>query len=74
PHGHPGRQEKHDVEGDPPVPHPQMNPAGKTSWAAISADIKKQIGTAVTSTGNPTTVLTRLQAEASLADSRTSTG
>ncbi|RPE42884.1 carbohydrate ABC transporter substrate-binding protein (CUT1 family) [Streptomyces sp. Ag109_O5-1] len=56
------------------LPSSALYPAGKTSWAAISADIKKQIGTAVTSTGSPTTVLTRLQAEASAADSRTTTG
>lgn len=56
------------------LPTSELYPAGKTSWAAISADIKKQIGTAVTSTGSPTTVLTRLQAEASAADSRTTTG
>ncbi|WP_316774148.1 extracellular solute-binding protein [Streptomyces sasae] len=56
------------------LPTSALYPAGKTSWAAISADIKKQIGTAVTSTGSPTTVLTRLQAEASAADSRTTTG
>ncbi|MFJ9708323.1 extracellular solute-binding protein [Streptomyces sp. NPDC101234] len=53
------------------LPTSALYPAGKTSWAAISADIKEQIGTAVTSTGSPTAVLTRLQAEASAADSRT---
>ncbi|MEU2333440.1 extracellular solute-binding protein [Streptomyces sp. NPDC013172] len=53
------------------LPTSQLYPAGKTSWAAVSADIKKQIGTAVSPSGNPTSVLTQIQAEASLADSRT---
>ncbi|MEU2620532.1 extracellular solute-binding protein [Streptomyces sp. NPDC007157] len=56
------------------LPTSELYPAGKTSWAAVSADVKKQIGTAVTSTGDPTAVLTRLQAEATAADSRTKTG
>lgn len=54
------------------LPTSELYPAGKTSWAAISADLKKQIGTAVSPTGNPTGVLTRIQAEAATADSRTS--
>ncbi|MEU5309238.1 extracellular solute-binding protein [Streptomyces sp. NPDC021562] len=53
------------------LPTSELYPAGKTSWAAVSADIKKQIGTAVGPSGNPTSVLTQIQAEASLADSRT---
>ncbi|MEW2304554.1 extracellular solute-binding protein [Streptomyces sp. NPDC006655] len=53
------------------LPTSQLYPAGKTSWAAVSADIKKQIGTAVSPSGNPTSVLTQIQAEAALADSRT---
>ncbi|MEU2425113.1 extracellular solute-binding protein [Streptomyces sp. NPDC007851] len=53
------------------LPTSQLYPAGKTSWAAVSADLKKQIGTAVTPSGNPTSVLTEIQAEAALADSRT---
>ncbi|MGW7424492.1 extracellular solute-binding protein [Streptomyces sp. NPDC054813] len=56
------------------LPTSELYPAGKTSWAAISADVKKQIGTAVTATGDPTAVLTRLQSEATAADSRTKTG
>ncbi|MEU0965142.1 extracellular solute-binding protein [Streptomyces sp. NPDC005917] len=55
------------------LPTSELYPAGKTSWAAVSADVKKQIGTAVTPTGNPTAVLTRLKAEATAADSRTKT-
>ncbi|MCG7210436.1 ABC transporter substrate-binding protein [Streptomyces arenae] len=53
------------------LPTSQLYPAGKTSWAAVSADLKKQIGTAVSPSGNPTSVLTAIQAEAALADSRT---
>ncbi|MEV7322407.1 extracellular solute-binding protein [Streptomyces sp. NPDC093970] len=56
------------------LPTSVLYPAGKTSWAAVSADVKKQIGTAVTSTGDPSGVLTRLQAEAAAADSRTKSG
>ncbi|MGW2961574.1 extracellular solute-binding protein [Streptomyces sp. NPDC001220] len=56
------------------LPTSELYPAGKTSWAAVSADVKEQIGTAVTSTGDPTAVLTRLQSEAAAADSRTNTG
>ncbi|MER5517054.1 extracellular solute-binding protein [Streptomyces sp. NPDC002763] len=56
------------------LPTSELYPAGKTSWAAISADVKKQIGSAVTPTGDPTAVLTRLQSEAAAADSRTTTG
>ncbi|MGW7240755.1 extracellular solute-binding protein [Streptomyces sp. NPDC054804] len=56
------------------LPTSELYPAGKTSWAAVSADVKAQIGTAVTSTGDPTAVLTRLQSEAAAADSRTNTG
>ncbi|MEU2771488.1 extracellular solute-binding protein [Streptomyces sp. NPDC007162] len=53
------------------LPTSELYPAGKTSWAAVSADIKKQIGAAVSPSGNPTSVLTQIQAEAALADSRT---
>ncbi|MEU9150127.1 extracellular solute-binding protein [Streptomyces sp. NPDC048417] len=56
------------------LPTSELYPAGKTSWAAISAEVKKQIGTAVTPTGDPTAVLTRIQSEAAAADSRTTTG
>ncbi|MEV6763513.1 extracellular solute-binding protein [Streptomyces sp. NPDC051105] len=56
------------------LPTSELYPAGKTSWAAISAAVKKQIGSAVTPTGDPTAVLTRLQSEAAAADSRTTTG
>ncbi|MFF4901060.1 extracellular solute-binding protein [Streptomyces sp. NPDC001068] len=56
------------------LPTSVLYPAGKTSWAEVSADVKKQIGTAVTSTGDPSGVLTRLQAEAAAADSRTKSG
>ncbi|MFD3585991.1 extracellular solute-binding protein [Streptomyces sp. NPDC058683] len=56
------------------LPTSELYPAGKTSWAAISADVKEQIGTAVTATGDPTAVLSRIQSKAAAADSRTTTG
>jgi len=45
----------------------ELPPVGKTSWAAVSADIKHQIGKAVGPAG-PTAVLGQLQREASAAD------
>lgn len=47
----------------------ELYPAGKTSWAAVSADIKKGIGQAVTAGASPADVLSRLQAAATTADS-----
>ncbi|MFS4091303.1 extracellular solute-binding protein [Streptomyces sp. AF1A] len=47
----------------------QLYPVGKTSWAAVSAAVKKDIGQAVAPGGNPSGVLTRLQAMAAAADS-----
>ncbi|MFE0510153.1 extracellular solute-binding protein [Streptomyces sp. NPDC058964] len=47
-----------------------LYPVGKTSWAAVSADVKKTIGQAVARGGSPAAVLGRLQAEAATADSR----
>jgi multiple sugar transport system substrate-binding protein len=54
------------------LPYSELYPVGKTSWAAVSADVKKEIGKAVTPTGSPAGVLTRLQAEATAADSEAS--
>ncbi|WP_307624148.1 extracellular solute-binding protein [Streptomyces sp. V3I7] len=45
-------------------------PAGKTSWADTSAEIKKNIGRAVGPKAGPAAVLSDLQADASAADSR----
>ncbi|MEU9244956.1 extracellular solute-binding protein [Streptomyces sp. NPDC048385] len=52
------------------LPTSELYPAGKTSWAAVSAGIKEQIGTAVSPAGNPAGVLGRLQVEAATAESR----
>ncbi|MFJ3304503.1 extracellular solute-binding protein [Streptomyces sp. NPDC086549] len=48
----------------------ELYPVGKTSWAAVSADIKKTVGRAVTPAGSPAAVLSRLQTAATTADSR----
>ncbi|WP_128381158.1 ABC transporter substrate-binding protein [Streptomyces cavernae] len=45
----------------------ELYPVGKTSWAEVSADIKKQIGKAVGSAG-PTAVLGQLQRDAVAAE------
>ncbi|MGW3648438.1 extracellular solute-binding protein [Streptomyces sp. NPDC000878] len=46
------------------LPTAQLYPVGKTSWAQVSADIKKRIGTAFATNGSPEAVLTTLQTEA----------
>jgi len=46
------------------LPTAQLYPVGKTSWAQVSADIKKRIGTAFAANGSPAAVLTTLQTEA----------
>ncbi|SOD85672.1 extracellular solute-binding protein [Streptomyces sp. Ag109_G2-15] len=51
------------------LPTSELYPVGKTSWAAVSAAVKKQIGQAVTPAGSPAGVLTGLQATATEADS-----
>jgi multiple sugar transport system substrate-binding protein len=51
------------------LPLSTLYPVGNTSWAAVSADIKKGIGRAVAANGNPTAVLGQLQAAATLAES-----
>ncbi|MFJ2771783.1 extracellular solute-binding protein [Streptomyces sp. NPDC087300] len=43
------------------LPTSQLYPVGKTSWAQVSADVKKDIGKAVEENGNPQSVLTRIQ-------------
>ncbi|WP_422131928.1 extracellular solute-binding protein [Streptomyces misionensis] len=50
----------------------ELYPVGKTSWAAVSAAVKQNIGQAVAPGGNPAGVLTRLQATATAADSAAS--
>ena len=39
-------------------------PVGKTSWAEVSAEVKKEIGAAVAPGGNPETILRELQSTA----------
>ncbi|MFF7748505.1 extracellular solute-binding protein [Streptomyces sp. NPDC007971] len=51
------------------LPTSELYPVGKTSWAAVSAAVKKDIGQAVAPDGSPAGVLARLQASAATADS-----
>ncbi|MEV6804044.1 extracellular solute-binding protein [Streptomyces sp. NPDC051132] len=51
------------------LPTSGLYPVGKTSWAAVSAAVKKNIGQAVAPGGNPSAVLSRLQSTATAADS-----
>ncbi|MFD8033162.1 ABC transporter substrate-binding protein [Streptomyces sp. NPDC059717] len=50
------------------LPSSELYPVGKTSWAAVSADIKQQVGKAVGPGGSPAAVLGALQREAVTAD------
>ncbi|MEV0225772.1 extracellular solute-binding protein [Streptomyces sp. NPDC050704] len=47
------------------LPNSELYPVGKTSWASVSADIKQQIGKAVSPKGNPASILGQLQRAAS---------
>ncbi|MET9967465.1 extracellular solute-binding protein [Streptomyces sp. NPDC006356] len=47
----------------------ELYPVGRTSWAAVSAGVKKRIGGAVASGGSPSAILGQLQAAASRAES-----
>ncbi|WP_053708369.1 ABC transporter substrate-binding protein [Streptomyces sp. NRRL B-3648] len=51
------------------LPTSELYPVGKTSWAAVSAAVKQNIGQAVAPGGSPAGVLTRLQSTATAADS-----
>ncbi|MFB8176262.1 extracellular solute-binding protein [Streptomyces sp. NPDC055966] len=51
------------------LPTSELYPVGKTSWAAVAAAVKQNIGQAVAPNGDPSGVLTRLQATATAADS-----
>ncbi|MER5433174.1 extracellular solute-binding protein [Streptomyces sp. NPDC002588] len=46
----------------------ELYPVGRTSWAQVSAAIKKRIGAAVAPSGNPATVLENLQSTATTAE------
>ncbi|MFJ7019873.1 extracellular solute-binding protein [Streptomyces sp. NPDC101117] len=50
------------------LPSSELYPVGRTSWAAVSADVKKTIGSTVASGGSPSAVLARLQATATKLD------
>ncbi|MEV7887310.1 extracellular solute-binding protein [Streptomyces sp. NPDC088357] len=51
------------------LPLSELYPVGRTSWAAVSAAVKKRIGGAVASGGSPTSVLAGLQSTALEAES-----
>ncbi|WP_369247450.1 ABC transporter substrate-binding protein [Streptomyces sp. R41] len=51
------------------LPSSVLYPVGKTSWAGISADVKKQIARAVSPSGSPTAILGSLQITATTEDS-----
>ncbi|MEU0070569.1 extracellular solute-binding protein [Streptomyces sp. NPDC006332] len=51
------------------LPVSELYPAGQTSWAEVSADIKQRIGRAVAPNGSPSAVLDQLQAAATTAQS-----
>ncbi|MGV9938927.1 extracellular solute-binding protein [Streptomyces sp. NPDC003401] len=53
------------------LPVSELYPVGRTSWAAVSADVKKRIGQAVQPGGSPAGVLGRLQTTATTEESRT---
>ncbi len=51
------------------LPTAVLYPVGKTSWAGVSADVKKQIAKAVSPGGSPAGILGSLQIAATTADS-----
>ncbi|MGW2648621.1 extracellular solute-binding protein [Streptomyces sp. NPDC001393] len=51
------------------LPTSELYPVGKTSWATVSAAVKRNIGQALAPGGDPAAVLTRLQSTATAADS-----
>lgn len=53
------------------LPLSETYPVGRTSWAKVSAEIKKRIGQAVTANGNPADVLGDLQTTATTLDNST---
>nr|WP_253267875.1 extracellular solute-binding protein [Streptomyces asoensis] len=50
------------------LPLSETYPVGRTSWAKVSAEIKKRIGQAVTASGDPAAVLGELQTTATTLD------
>ncbi|GKQ36494.1 solute-binding protein [Streptomyces sp. A012304] len=53
------------------LPLSELYPVGRTSWATVSAAVKKEIGRAVTPSGSPSGVLGELQSTATTAESST---
>ncbi|MFI5800654.1 ABC transporter substrate-binding protein [Streptomyces sp. NPDC051677] len=53
------------------LPLSESYPVGRTSWAKVSAEIKKRIGQAVTANGSPAEVLGELQTTATTLDAAT---
>ncbi|MET9829503.1 extracellular solute-binding protein [Streptomyces sp. NPDC006385] len=51
------------------LPLSELYPVGRTSWAAVSAEIKQHIGRAVSPGGNPSVILEQLQSTAARAES-----
>ncbi|GHH30594.1 solute-binding protein [Streptomyces lanatus] len=51
------------------LPLSELYPVGRTSWAAISADVKKRIGGTVAAGGSPSAILGQLQLAATRAES-----
>ncbi|MCZ4603580.1 extracellular solute-binding protein [Streptomyces sp. Lzd4kr] len=51
------------------LPLSELYPVGRTSWAEVSADIKKRIGSTVTPGGSPSAILGGLQSTATRAES-----
>ncbi|WAU85760.1 extracellular solute-binding protein [Streptomyces sp. Qhu-G9] len=50
------------------LPNAELYPVSQTSWATVSADIKQQIGKAVSPKGNPAATLGQLQRAAAAAE------
>jgi multiple sugar transport system substrate-binding protein len=50
------------------LPSSELPPVGKTSWASVSAAVKKRIGSAVSTNGSPADVLRGLQLTAQKAE------
>ncbi|MGW7071447.1 ABC transporter substrate-binding protein [Streptomyces sp. NPDC054855] len=46
------------------LPTSQLYPVGKTSWAQVSVQVKKYIGKAVDTNGNPASILSQIQSKA----------
>ncbi|MGW2386280.1 ABC transporter substrate-binding protein [Streptomyces sp. NPDC001658] len=51
------------------LPVSELYPVGQTSWAQVSAEVKRRIGQAVSSSGSPRGILNQIQATASSAQS-----